>query len=475
MKNSESSHSRRTNVIYFWFLAAQIPLVSITAFLFGSGVGTSLLLGLAILAGPGLLVFANPDSRWTSIIHGVASMCFSALLIHQGRGMIELHFHVFAVLSTLILFGNPWVILAAAGTIALHHVSFYFLLPQSVFSYEAPLWNVAVHAGFVILATLPCCYIAGQVGRHVRIHELITGRLGAITESIEENSRIVANTSRAVADASSHQAASVEETSASLEEISGMTRETRDHSSRAKTLASESREAATRGTQEMATMSSAMAEIKESSDGIAAIIKTIDEIAFQTNILALNAAVEAARAGEAGMGFAVVADEVRSLAQRSAEAAQETAAKIQNSIDKSQAGVEISDHVSQSLSEIATKIRDLDSVISHIASASKEQSQGISQISTAVEQIDGQVQATAKNADEASMAAKTIRTQADSLGEVVEELSNMFERKKRIESPEMGSGDSAKQEDFEEFFGPEDSDVAPEKSRYAEPIESFHA
>ena len=114
------------------------------------------------------------------------------------------------------------------------------------------------------------------------------------------------------------------------------------------------------GVTDMQSMSAAMDAIKVSSDDIAKIIKTIDEIAFQTNILALNAAVEAARAGEAGMGFAVVADEVRNLAQRSAQAAKETAAKIEGAINKTAQGVQINGKVAAALNDIVTKARQVD-------------------------------------------------------------------------------------------------------------------
>ena len=172
----------------------------------------------------------------------------------------------------------------------------------------------------------------------------------------------------------------------------------------------------------MAAMASAMDAIKLSSDNIAKIIKTIDEIAFQTNILALNAAVEAARAGEAGAGFAVVAEEVRALAQRSAQAAHETAEKIEDSIGKSQQGIVFSAKVSASLEEILGKARQVDDLIAEIATSSREQSQGIGQISTAVSQMDKVTQTNAAAAEESAAAAQELSAQATTLKSCVQGL-----------------------------------------------------
>src|SRR5258708_25224821 len=158
-------------------------------------------------------------------------------------------------------------------------------------------------------------------------------------------------------------------------------------------------------------MVAAMNDINTSSDKVSKIIKVIDEIAFQTNILALNAAVEAARAGEAGLGFAVVADEVRNLAQRSAQAARETAEKIEDSIRKSEHGVELNAKVGLSLHEIVDKARKVDTLVAEIAQACKEQTQGISQINLAVTQMDKVTQTNAASAEESASASNELAAQ----------------------------------------------------------------
>ncbi len=232
----------------------------------------------------------------------------------------------------------------------------------------------------------------------------------------------VSSASQSLAQGSSQQAASIEETSASLEEMSSMTRRNAENARKANDLAREARVAADRGATDMKQMTAAMDAIKVSSDDIAKIIKTIDEIAFQTNILALNAAVEAARAGEAGMGFAVVADEVRALAQRSANAAKETAGKIESAIGKTAQGVEISAKVTATLDQIVTQVRQVDELAAEVSSASKEQSQGISQVNTAVGEMDKVTQNNAANAEESASASEELSAQAMAMKGCVSQL-----------------------------------------------------
>lgn len=172
-------------------------------------------------------------------------------------------------------------------------------------------------------------------------------------------------------------------------------------------------------------MMTSMREIDVSSGKISKIIKVIDEIAFQTNILALNAAVEAARAGEAGMGFAVVADEVRSLAQRSAQAAKDTASLIEDSILRSGEGSRMLSGVAASIRAITGGAGKVKTLVDEAEASSKEQAQGTDQISKAIAQIDQVTQRTAANAEEAAAASEELNAQSQALMAVVDQLQMM--------------------------------------------------
>ena len=236
----------------------------------------------------------------------------------------------------------------------------------------------------------------------------------------------VSTASHNLAAGASSQAAALEETSASMEELSSMTKHNAQSAGTARCAAHKTLAAAQHCAEEMKQVDQMMLEIKSSSASISVINKTINEIAFQTNILALNAAVEAARAGSAGAGFAVVADEVRALAQRSAQASNETAEKVAEANRRNQQGVEAVAKVAVSLAQILSNAREVDSLVDGIASASAEQCQGLSQIATSLVAIDQITQANAAEADRTAAAARAFDGETTELGEIINDLQALI-------------------------------------------------
>jgi methyl-accepting chemotaxis protein len=272
--------------------------------------------------------------------------------------------------------------------------------------------------------------VAGALALVGTIAWLITrsvlGQLFLASETLVESSSgntafagEIKSSSRMLAESASNQAASLEQTAASLAVVAGMTQRNAQSATAAKDLSTRTRETADQGAARMLAMQRAMEEIRTASNDIARILQGIDEIAFQTNILALNAAVEAARAGEAGAGFAVVADEVRALALRSAEAARETAARIEAASTKSHQGVELSAEVGKNFAAIRQQILQLDTLISSIANASSEQNSGLAQVSASVTKLDRITQQNAAAAEEAAAAAAELTSRVNETSGIV--------------------------------------------------------
>ncbi len=274
-----------------------------------------------------------------------------------------------------------------------------------------------------VLAAL-CGYFVGT-----RLTRPITKAIAGISSGAGEvsaASKKVSAASMSIAEGASRQAASIEESSAALGQTDSQTAANAKHTLEASTLASETSNAADEGKTAMLGLIETMEDTKKSSDQTVSVVKVINEIAFQTNLLALNAAVEAARAGEAGKGFAVVADEVRGLAQRSAQAANDTAELIAKSQKHTENGVKATRNLGQTFQLIAEDANRVKSLVGTVSQATNEQAEGIKQINKAVTRVGRTTQENAAHADESANASRELLQQAEQLQQIVDGLTTII-------------------------------------------------
>ena len=287
--------------------------------------------------------------------------------------------------------------------------------------------NQMVALGLTVLVLLAGAGGVVAVAGLARTLKAVTETVAGGAQRVAEAAVQVSSSSEVLARDSSTNAASLEEASASAEEIRAMARRNAENSRSAVGIVTRSVENFSATTRALDDMVDAMNGIHGSSQKISKIIKVIDEIAFQTNILALNAAVEAARAGEAGMSFAVVADEVRNLAQRSAQAAKDTAALIEESIANSDSGKSKVDRVAEAIHTATSDTARIQALIEQVNGGSEEQAKGLEQIGKAIELMERSGQTTAATAGQSAAAAKELTAESEALTNVGRQLRALMD------------------------------------------------
>jgi methyl-accepting chemotaxis protein/methyl-accepting chemotaxis protein-1 (serine sensor receptor) len=253
----------------------------------------------------------------------------------------------------------------------------------------------------------------------------MAGQLRDGAEQVARAASQVSSSAQNLSNGATQQAAAIEESSASMEELASSTSTNAHQARQAATLMDEVQGQVNGANTSLGRMVTSMTAIRESSTKVQKIIKTIDEIAFQTNILALNAAVEAARAGEAGAGFAVVADEVRSLAQRAAQAARDTAGLIEAAARSAQEGQAHVEEVTHAVSTFTESVARVRGIAVNVSDQSLQQSQGLDQVRQAVRDMEKVTQSNAASAEESAAATEELNAQAASTLDLVDQLEQV--------------------------------------------------
>lgn len=238
------------------------------------------------------------------------------------------------------------------------------------------------------------------------------GQINQAADQVSSGSDQVSSGAQALSQGATEQASSIEELAATINEISTQVKDTAANANAVRQQTDQTGEQVATSNEQMQEMIAAMTEISDKSGQISRIIKTIEDIAFQTNILALNAAVEAARAGEAGKGFAVVADEVRNLASKSSEASKSTAALIEGTVQAVEKGTEIANATAESLFAVVESTKGVVSSVDKIASAADQQAESIAQVTQGIDQISSVVQTNSATAEESAAASEELSSQA---------------------------------------------------------------
>ncbi|PCE25398.1 chemotaxis protein [Paraburkholderia acidicola] len=445
----------RLMMIVVWGLFAISCLLAIRDY----NLRAVLWIGLPVAAIASMLAYWRPGALVTRLFLAASLMTFAALQIHQARGLTELHFGVFVLMSFLLAYRDWRPILCAAVVIAVHHFTFNYLqlAGLDVYCFTQPAWSIVLlHAVYVVVQAGLLIFIAlhmkadAQTGRELAVlGENLSRQAGQFDlrlppmELEGSSSRTFKNTLHAIHDAmreitrtidqmaassdniaaENHvlsqefttQAETLNATNTAMEQIAQRVRESAEHAASANSLARQTSSAAKQSEQVVSEVVDKMNEIDQAVHRMGDMTSMIESIAFQTNLLALNASVEAARAGNHGRGFSVVAEEVRTLAHRSASAAREIKGLIVDSLQRVEHGSTLAIRAGTAMRDVVGDVEDVARLIDQISTSSDAQSHDVDRLSKGMGTMDTMLGRDVQHVKGVASASADLREEARTL------------------------------------------------------------
>ncbi len=422
MNSFEIQHRIKANRFLLLILAAHIPALLLFSALTSASVVIALLGSMIVCAAPALLTYANPAGLSTSISISSATMGMSMLLIFLGEGRIEYHFHIFSFIAVLCYFANVWALLAAAGTIAAHHVLGWWLVPRMVFNYDAAFGDVVLHAFFVVVETAICCVIAHQLGATIRMRGVLEEQVSLTAEQVATGSAEIASFVENFARSASTQANMVDQIANTSQQMRKRLSSNLESAASNQHRMAQTVSDVAQAHERLSRVNTEMQAVTATSRKISGIVNLMMDIARQTNILAVNASIEASRSGNSGGGFGVIAEQVRDLAVRTTEASTEIDNLISSSVSKVEASARDIESIAQGFSELNSATQHMKVLLDQIHDAGRSQAGGIEQISDSMRQISAETKNFAAAAEETAGTSSQLK---DLAGELRNTLANL--------------------------------------------------